>query len=129
MIASNIRQQILEHLQPLPGEQVKTLLLTWLTGTSGELEDFEQLLTNKPTQTTEESLEYGEIDAELNFQPLTEADMIQQSKSALETYRRTGSGVEHEMSIMGERIDRFSQSVLIPYSLTNTSLTTKPTSP
>ena len=55
MIASNIRQQILEHLQPLPGEQVKTLLLTWLTGTSGELEDFEQLLTNQPTQTTEES--------------------------------------------------------------------------
>ena len=96
MIASNIRQQILDHLQPLPGEQVKTLLLTWLTGTSGELEDFERLLTNKPTQTTEESLEYGEIDAELNFQPLTEADMIQQSKSALETYRRTGSVVEHE---------------------------------
>ncbi|MTJ51987.1 hypothetical protein FJR38_04535 [Anabaena sp. UHCC 0253] len=50
MIASNIRQQILDHLQPLPGEQVKTLLLTWLTGTSGELEDFERLLTNKPTQ-------------------------------------------------------------------------------
>jgi len=96
MIASNIRKQILDHLQPLPGEQVKTLLLTWLTGTSGELEDFERLLTNKPTQTTEESLEYGEIDAELNFQPLTEADMIQQSKSALEAYRRTGSGVEHE---------------------------------
>ena len=47
-------------------------------------------------QTTEESLEFGEIDAKLNFQPLTEADMIQQSKSALEAYRRIGSGVEHE---------------------------------
>jgi hypothetical protein len=43
-----------------------------------------------------ESLEYGEIDAELNFQPLTETEMINQSKSALETYLLTGSGVKHE---------------------------------
>lgn len=96
MTASNIRQQLLEHLEALPGEQVKTLLLTWLTCTSGNLEDFERLLINKPTQPTEESLGYGEIDAALNFQPLTEAEMVQQSKSALEVYRRTGSAVEHE---------------------------------
>ena len=43
-----------------------------------------------------ESLEYGEIDTELNFQPLNKKDMIEESKSALETYRRTGSGVKHE---------------------------------
>jgi hypothetical protein len=95
MTASNIRQQILEHIETLPGEQVKSLLLTWLTGTSASLEDFERLLTNQPTQTTEESFEYGEIDAALNFQPLTKAQMVQQSQSALEAYRRTGSGVTH----------------------------------
>ncbi|WP_071191458.1 hypothetical protein [Trichormus sp. NMC-1] len=44
----------------------------------------------------EESLEYGEIDTGLNFQPLTETEMIEQSKSALEAYRRTGSAVKHE---------------------------------
>ncbi|HLO86570.1 MAG TPA: hypothetical protein VK203_16440 [Nostocaceae cyanobacterium] len=43
-----------------------------------------------------ESLEYGEIDPELKFQPLTETEMINQSKSALEAYLRTGSGVKHE---------------------------------
>jgi hypothetical protein len=43
-----------------------------------------------------ESFEYGEINTELNFQPLTETEMIEQSKSALETYLRTGSGVKHE---------------------------------
>ncbi|MEH1970297.1 hypothetical protein [Nostoc sp.] len=96
MTASNIKQQILEHIETLPPEQVKTLLLTWLTSSSEDLEDFEQLLTNQPTQTTEESFEYGEIDAALNFQPLTEAQMIQQSQSALEAYRRTGSGVAHD---------------------------------
>ncbi|MBG1260976.1 hypothetical protein [Nostoc commune] len=96
MTASNIRQQILEHIETLPPEQVKTLLLTWLTSSSGDLEDFEQLLTNQATQTTEESFEYGEIDTTLSFQPLTEAQMIQQSQSALEAYRRTGTGVAHD---------------------------------
>jgi hypothetical protein len=94
MTASNIRQQILEHLEILPPEQVKTLLLTWLTSSSEDLEDFEQLLINQATQTTE-SFECGEIDTALNFQPLTEAQMVQQSQSALEAYRRTGSGVAH----------------------------------
>ncbi|MCC5627931.1 hypothetical protein [Nostoc sphaeroides] len=93
MTASNIRQQILEHIETLPGEQVKTLLLTWLTDTSASLEDFERLLTNQATQTTEESFESGEIDAALNFQPLTEAEMLHNSKTALEAYRRKGSGV------------------------------------
>ncbi|YAF96532.1 MAG: hypothetical protein AB3A66_02245 [Nodularia sp. CChRGM 3473] len=95
MTASNIRKQIVEHIETLPGEQVKTLLLTWLTSTAASLEDFEQLLTNQSTQTTEESLEYGEIDTPLNFHPLTEAQMVQQSQSALETYHRTGSGIAH----------------------------------
>ncbi|MEA5595493.1 hypothetical protein [Rivularia sp. UHCC 0363] len=93
MTASNIKQQILEHLEPLPPEQVKTILLTWLTSSSENLEDFEQLLTNQPTQ----AVEYGEIDSALNFQPLTEAEMIQQSKLALEDYRRQGSGIAHNI--------------------------------
>ncbi|MCC5617949.1 hypothetical protein LC605_23255 [Nostoc sp. CHAB 5836] len=96
MTASNIRQQILEHLKTLPGEQVKTILLTWLTGTSTSLEDFERLLTHQATQTTKESFEYGEIDTALNFQPLTEAQMLQQSQSALEAYRSTGLGIAHD---------------------------------
>ncbi len=97
MTASIIRQQILEHLEALPGEQVKTLLLTWLTASEGDLEDFERLLTNQSGQTREEfSFEFGEVDAALNFQPLTEAEMVKQSQSALEAYRRKGSGVAHE---------------------------------
>ncbi len=96
MTASNIKQQIFEHIEALPGEQVKSLLLTWLNTSPGSLEDFEQLLlTTQPTQNTEESLEFGEIDATLNFQPLTEAQMVEQSKLALEAYRRKGSGISH----------------------------------
>ncbi|MEH2048996.1 hypothetical protein [Nostoc sp.] len=94
MTASNIKQQILEHIETLPSEQVKTLLLTWLTSPSEDLGDFEQLLINQPT---EKSFEYGEIDAALNFQPLTEAQMVQQSQSALEAYLCTGSGVANNL--------------------------------
>ncbi len=54
-----------------------------------------ELAQEEPNLATE-SLEYGEINTELNFQTLSEKDMIEQSKSALETYLRTGSGVKHE---------------------------------
>ena len=50
MTAGNIQQQILNHLEALPSEQVKTLLSNFLTNSSGNLEDFEQLLANRPTQ-------------------------------------------------------------------------------
>ncbi|MEA5593734.1 hypothetical protein [Rivularia sp. UHCC 0363] len=79
MTAGNIQQQILNHLEALPSEQVKTLLSNFLTNSSGNLEDFEQLLANRPTQDIKKSFEYGEIDAGLNFQALTEAQMVQQS--------------------------------------------------
>ena len=96
MTANNIQQQILKRIEVLPSEQVKTLLLRWLTNSSGNLEDFEQLLGNQSTSAREEKFEYGEIDGELNFQPLTEAQMIEQSKLALEEYRRQGSGIAHD---------------------------------
>ncbi len=96
MTANNIRQQILEHLEALPGEQVKTLLLTWLSVSEGDLQDFERLLNHESTQTTQELFEYGHIDTALNFQPLTQGQMVEQSQSALEMYRRTGLGVAHE---------------------------------
>jgi hypothetical protein len=96
MTANNIKQQILEHLEALPGEQVKSLLKTWLTVTDGDLEDFEQLLSHESTQSVEEINDYGEIDTTLNFHPLTIAQMLEQSRKALEAYRRIGTGVAHE---------------------------------
>jgi hypothetical protein len=51
--------------------------------------------------------EYGEIDPELDFQTLSEKDMIEQSKSALETYLRTGSGVKHE------QVQKWANSLII----------------
>jgi hypothetical protein len=96
MTASGIRQQILEHIEVLSPQEVKTLLSHWLANSEGDLEEFKRLLTNKPDQIVEEAFEFGEIDSALNFQPLTEAQMIEKSLSSLEAYRRKGSGVEHE---------------------------------
>ena len=44
-----------------------------------------------------DTFEYGEIDRDLNIQPLTEAQMVQQSKLALKEYHRQGSGVGHDI--------------------------------
>ncbi|NEP78916.1 MAG: hypothetical protein F6K39_12495 [Okeania sp. SIO3B3] len=88
MTANNLRQKILERLEALPGEQVKNLLRKWLVNSSGNLEYFEELLINEFHQKTEELLDYGEIDSKLNFIPLTEEEMIEKSKLALEDYRR-----------------------------------------
>ena len=96
MTTGNIKQQILEHIEALPSEKVKTLFLTWLTNSSGNLEDFEQLLANQQSSVMENTFEYGEIDGDLNFQPLSEAQIVQQSKLALEEYHRQGSGVAHD---------------------------------
>ncbi|MEA5471902.1 MULTISPECIES: hypothetical protein [unclassified Spirulina] len=95
MTVSQTKKMIWEHINTLPGEQVKTLLLTWLINSSGDLEDFEQFLTNQTTQTAENCLEYGAIDSDLNFQALTEDEMVQQSKLALESYYRKGIGITH----------------------------------
>jgi len=95
MTANNLRQKILERLEPLPGEQVKNLLLKWLVNSSGNLEYFEEMLRNQSHQKTEELLDFGEIDSGLNFKPLTEEEMIHQSQLALEIYRRQGVSVPH----------------------------------
>ncbi|WP_293136607.1 hypothetical protein [Okeania sp. SIO3I5] len=57
MTISKVRQQILERLEPLPSEQVKNLLLKWLLNSSGNLEDFEELLKSQSSQKTEELLD------------------------------------------------------------------------
>ncbi len=96
MTASGIREQILEHLEALPPEQVKILLFNWLSTSDGDLEDFERLLTNQPNQITEDAFEFGEIDTALGFRSLTEAEMIEKSLSSLDAYRRNGSSVSHD---------------------------------
>jgi len=80
MTENNIRQKILERLEPLSGEQVKHLLSEWLISASDHLEDFEELLRNESEQRTEELLDYGEIDSTLNFRSLSEAEMVRQSQ-------------------------------------------------
>ncbi|NES06472.1 MAG: hypothetical protein F6K22_28855 [Okeania sp. SIO2F4] len=95
MTTNNLRQKILERLEPLSGDQVKNLLRKWLVNSSGNLEYFEELLIDESDKKTEELLDYGEIDSTLDFIPLTEEEMIEKSKLALEDYRRRGGSVDH----------------------------------
>jgi hypothetical protein len=91
---TTLQQQIATQVLDLPGEQVKTLVLSWLSQTSGTLPDFQQML-EVGTPSPVADLEYGEFDETLQFQPLTEAQQIQQSLETLAEYRRTKDGVPH----------------------------------
>jgi hypothetical protein len=97
MTTGNDRQQIASHVQELGGEQVKALVLDWLSVTDASLVDFERLLENEfmHPRDPEESV-YGELDQNLNFHPLTEEQMIHASLNALEEYRNMGGGISHD---------------------------------
>lgn len=98
MVASDIRQQIVKHLQGLSGERVKALVLNWLTDSEGNLEAFERLLADQPVEVEETDVELtiGELNSTLHFQPLSDIEMVQKSREALEDYQRTGKGVTHD---------------------------------
>ena len=113
MPISHDRQEIAEQVRGLTGEQVKTLVLNWLSATEASLVDFEQLLENEYTQIShEETTIYGELDETLEFHPLTEEQMIQKSLDALEEYRATGDGVSHHQ--IQEWVDSLGSDSVLP---------------
>jgi predicted transcriptional regulator len=91
----DIRELIATQVVELPGDEVKSLVLSWLVETGGSLPDFQRLL-DRGVESAEDELEYGMLNERLGFVPLTEEEQIQQSLDALEEYRRTGNGVPHE---------------------------------
>jgi len=90
------QQAIANHVKALDSERVKSLVLDWLSGTSGSLSDFERLLTSEPHSADAADLEYGRLDETLVFHPMTEAEMVESSLQVLEEHKRTGNGVSHE---------------------------------
>jgi hypothetical protein len=82
------KAQILDRIQTLEDHQVKSLVLAWLTDTEGSLAELEILIDQHDV--------YGELDAQGNFQALTEAQMAAQSLQVLEEYQRNRDGVTHD---------------------------------
>jgi hypothetical protein len=97
MTLSYERQQIANHVRELEGEQVKSLVLNWFAATDANLTDFERLLAADHIHPdSAEILAYGELDQTLNFYPMTEDQMAQQSLNALEEYQKSGNGVTQD---------------------------------
>lgn len=68
---------------------MKTLVMDWLIGSEGKLEDLEQLLDDG-------NVVYGEINPQGDFQVLTEAEMAAQSLQVLADYRANQTGISHD---------------------------------
>jgi len=83
--------QLAEHLQSLSGEQVKALILQWLLTSDASITGLNQQL-----MAMESAMELGEIDANGQFQPLSEAAMVEQSLAALKHYQQSGAAIPHD---------------------------------
>jgi hypothetical protein len=91
MTIQPLQLQLAEHLQTLSGEQVKALVVQWLLTSDATIAGLNQHL-----MTAASEMEFGEIDAEGTFHPLSEAAMVEQSLAALERYRQTGGAISHD---------------------------------
>lgn len=56
------KSQLLDHIQAMEGHDVKALVLEWLTGTDGRLEDLEQMLDGE--EDVQEQVLYAQFLAE-----------------------------------------------------------------
>jgi hypothetical protein len=80
------KSQLLDHIQAMEGHDVKALVLEWLTGTEGRLEDLEQMLDGE--EDFQEQVLYAQFlakDAEENPEKLVPftSDMLAKAKSLL----------------------------------------------
>ncbi|NJN63112.1 MAG: hypothetical protein HC795_17760 [Coleofasciculaceae cyanobacterium RL_1_1] len=94
------RTQLLDQVQSMEDQAVKALVLEWLSGTDGSLDDFGRLMGDT------NDLTYGQINHQGEFQPLTEAAMAAQSLQTLEAYKRNRDGISHDrVSQWLDRVD------------------------
>lgn len=87
---------IANYIETLESEQVKALVLNWLSMTDGSLSDFERLLASEFQSPDPAVLEYGQIDETLAFQPMSNSRKIESSLQVLEEYKQAGNGIAHE---------------------------------
>jgi hypothetical protein len=81
-------QVLQEQLQSMPDDQVKSLMIAWLQDDLLGLQQFTNWV-----ETTQPQLEWGQIDSDLNFQPLSDEAMIAQSLETLQLYQTTPQGI------------------------------------
>jgi hypothetical protein len=91
MTVQPLHLQLAARLQTLSGEQVKALVLRWLLTSDATVAGLNQQLV-----AIESEVEFGEIDAEGTFHPLSEASMVEQSLAALQHYQQTGVSIDHD---------------------------------
>ena len=75
----------------MPSEQVKSLMLAWLQDDLQSQEQFSLWV-----ETAQPNLEWGNITTQLEFQPLSDAEMLSQSLIALTEYRDSGQSIAHQ---------------------------------
>jgi hypothetical protein len=93
-------QILQERLQAMPDDQVKLLMMAWLQDDLLVLQQFTSWV-----ETTQPELKWGQIDSDLNFQPLTDDEMIAQSLATLRLYQTSAQGIsQNKMTAWAESL-------------------------
>jgi hypothetical protein len=71
-------QILQERLQAMPDDQVKSLMIPWLQDDLLALQQFTNWI-----ETTQPDLDWGQLGSDLNFQTLSDPEMLEQSLAAL----------------------------------------------
>ncbi|HAX87617.1 MAG TPA: hypothetical protein DCY91_15475 [Cyanobacteria bacterium UBA11370] len=87
-------KQLHSQIEAMPSDWVKAIVLSWLSNSNGNLSDFERLIAE--TADFSGDYQWGKIDTEYQFQPLSESQMITESLTALQDYQTNKMGIPHE---------------------------------
>lgn len=74
----------------MSGDRLKEVVLSWLASEEITITAFEQLVENFG------DYEWGRIDEKLQFQPMTEDEMVAESLAVWAEYQRKPDGISHD---------------------------------
>jgi hypothetical protein len=84
-------QQLQSQVQAMSGDRLKQVVLSWLASEERTIDEFEQLVENSG------DYEWGKIDENQQFQPMTEDEMVAESLAAWAEYQKNPEGVPHDL--------------------------------
>jgi predicted transcriptional regulator len=86
---NDIRQQILEYIEALPGDSVKEAVQAWVKFSDGSLIDFER-------QLADQAASQSQVDTTIGFPCLSHEEAIRESESRWQRYQQTQQGIPHD---------------------------------
>lgn len=91
---SQLNQQLQSQVQAMPSDRVKEIVLSWLADGGNTIGEFERLVEDNGAEFAD--YEWGEIDDDGQFRPMSEDEMVAESLAVWAEYQKNPEGVPHD---------------------------------